>query len=147
MYFFHNTIYQVPPAPGHKTTCGMRAGIICTGRTKRQQHIMSRNNILHLRTADGRAVYEPSKYPTNDFDYDMTNGRVDAARGQEAHAIRGIPTWITAPDGRMWLKGGTPGHDQAVRLPNFNDDYQGAAPDMGAVETGSPPEETPLKRD
>jgi hypothetical protein len=25
-----------------------------------------------------------------------------------------------------------------VRLPNFNDDFTGAAPDMGAHETGKP---------
>jgi hypothetical protein len=32
----------------------------------------------------------------------------------------------------------SPGYDAGVRLPNFNDDFQGAGPDMGAHEAGSP---------
>jgi len=137
IYVLHNTIHQPPARPGHKTTCGMRAGLICTGRTKRQWQITSRNNILHLRTDNGRAIYEPFKHPTNDFDHDMTNGQFHFASGQEAHVLRAAPVWEKAPDGRLWLKPGTPGHDRAVRLPNFNDGFLGAAPDMGAVETGS----------
>ena len=30
------------------------------------------------------------------------------------------------------------GVDRGVRLPNFNDAYAGAAPDIGAQETGAP---------
>jgi len=29
--------------------------------------------------------------------------------------------------------------DRGVRLPGFNDDYSGAAPDIGAFENGRPP--------
>ena len=32
-----------------------------------------------------------------------------------------------------------PGVDTGVRLPGFNDDFQGEAPDMGAFERGNPP--------
>jgi len=32
-----------------------------------------------------------------------------------------------------------PAIDAGVRLPGFNDDYTGAAPDIGAFETGLPP--------
>lgn len=32
-----------------------------------------------------------------------------------------------------------PAIDKGVRLPGFNDDFTGAAPDIGAFETGLPP--------
>jgi hypothetical protein len=32
-----------------------------------------------------------------------------------------------------------PAIDKGVRLPTFNDDFQGAAPDLGAFENGNPP--------
>ncbi len=32
-----------------------------------------------------------------------------------------------------------PAIDAGVRLPGFNDDYTGAAPDIGAFESGRPP--------
>jgi hypothetical protein len=32
-----------------------------------------------------------------------------------------------------------PALDAGVRLPGFNDDYTGAAPDIGAFENGLPP--------
>jgi hypothetical protein len=32
-----------------------------------------------------------------------------------------------------------PALDTGVRLPGFNDDFTGAAPDIGAFETGMPP--------
>jgi len=30
----------------------------------------------------------------------------------------------------------SPGHDAAIPIPNFNDDFRGAAPDRGAEELG-----------
>jgi len=36
------------------------------------------------------------------------------------------------------LDSSSPGCDAGVVIPNFNDDYQGAAPDVGAHEAGSP---------
>ncbi len=36
------------------------------------------------------------------------------------------------------LASGTPGYDQGLRIPNFNDGYLGAAPDVGAAEAGAP---------
>src|SRR6185295_13359137 len=36
------------------------------------------------------------------------------------------------------LAAGTPGFDGAVRIPNFNDAFVGAGPDVGAAEAGAP---------
>ncbi len=33
----------------------------------------------------------------------------------------------------------TPGFDAGMILPNFNDDYDGNSPDVGAFEANSPP--------
>jgi len=68
--------------------------------------------------------------------------------GQEAHGIRisratcfatfnvpgGPPTVI--PPQLMTLKAGCPAIDAGVVLPNINDGYAGAAPDLGAYELG-----------
>ena len=35
-----------------------------------------------------------------------------------------------------YLQPGTPGYDAGMLLPNFNDNYKGAAPDVGAYENG-----------
>jgi hypothetical protein len=35
-----------------------------------------------------------------------------------------------------YLQPGSPGYDAGMVLPNFNDNYQGAAPDIGAYENG-----------
>jgi hypothetical protein len=32
----------------------------------------------------------------------------------------------------------SPGYDRGARIPNFNDGFTGAAPDMGAHEAGTP---------
>ena len=39
--------------------------------------------------------------------------------------------------GNYQLAPSSPGYDKGVRLPNFNDDFTGAAPDMGAHEAGT----------
>jgi hypothetical protein len=139
MYVFHNTIYQPAPWPGRKDASGCRSGLNCTGETKRQQHLVSRNNILHCRREQDAAIRDPYAYATNDFDYDLIFGTVRARDGSEAHGIRAVPQYEQtvggAPPG---LRPGTPGHDAGCPLPNFNDGFIGSAPDMGAVETGGP---------
>ena len=130
--------YQPAPWPGSEHTSGCRSGIICTGSTKRQQHIVSRNNILHCRREKERAIHEPFGFESNDFDYDLIHGRITARDGSEQNGIRAIPDY-EEPTGRPpGLRTGSRGHDAGYRIPNFNDGFHGAAPDMGAIETGAP---------
>ncbi|EMI18802.1 hypothetical protein RMSM_04277 [Rhodopirellula maiorica SM1] len=136
MYVYHNTIYQPKPWPGRSDSSGCRSGLICTGKTKRQQNIVSRNNILHLRREKEIAIRDPFQFPTNDFDFDFILGTVSASEESETQAIRGIPVYEPANGKPLGLQPGSPGHDAAVRLPNFNDNYHGEGPDMGAIETG-----------
>ncbi|HBC88709.1 MAG TPA: hypothetical protein DCZ94_17345 [Lentisphaeria bacterium] len=136
MYVFHNTSLQPPPYAGHEAPSGAQAGITFTGDKKQQENIITRNNIFHLRINDEKSVIDYST-PSNDFDYDMHNGRVIAKEGSESHGIKAEPVYERATDGRLWLKPGSTGHDTALRIPNFNDDFAGNGPDMGAVETSS----------
>jgi len=137
MYVFHNTSLQPPAYAGHEEPSGAQAGIAFTSDKKHQENIVTRNNIFHMRINDEKAVIDYRSTPSNDFDYDMHNGRVIAKEGSESHAIKGEPAYERSPDGQLWLKPGSSGHDAALRIPNFNDDFAGKGPDMGAVETGS----------
>jgi hypothetical protein len=55
----------------------------------------------------------------NDFDYDLSNGRLSEKHGVSGGADKGV--------------------DRGVRIPNFNDNFSGSAPDIGAEEKGAPP--------
>src|SRR5258706_161777 len=57
--------------------------------------------------------------------------------------IQATPTYASGNGWQSWdggqyaLAAGTPGFDQGVRIPNFNDGFLGAAPDVGAAESGA----------
>jgi hypothetical protein len=126
MYVLHNTVLQ---PDDH----GPRFGLLITSSAYRQYNITSRNNILHV--LQSPSISGTADQPGSSFDYDMHSSFAP----QEPHGFSGKPVYDTSPDGRRWLRAGTPGHDQGVRIPNFNDDFLGAAPDLGAFENGSPP--------
>lgn len=145
MFIFHNTTLQPPGFEGFTDpTSGAQAGLVFTSDRKQAENIVSRNNILHTRHARDWAIRDTQETPSNDYDYDLYNGRVRARPGAERHGIVATPVYDRAPDGRLWLRPSTPGHDAGVRIPNFNDEYVGSAPDMGAVETGCTRPKPPL---
>ncbi len=81
-----------------------------------------------------------------DYDYDLSSGRSAIPAGQELHGIKGEPVYVEGNGmkdgkGRFFLAPTSPGHDAALRLPNFNDDLTGQGPDIGAHEAGTPPME------
>src|SRR5258706_7269017 len=57
--------------------------------------------------------------------------------------IQATPTYASGNGWQSWdggqyaLAAGTPGFDQGARIPNFNDGFLGAAPDVGAAESGA----------
>jgi len=140
-YIFHNTFLQSPPPPGMSRPLGVHIGLSEYGGSI-LNHV-SRNNILHVIDSGGSSISnkkEPESQQSNDFDYDLFNGRIQTYKGSEPHGIRGEP--IYDPENgadEFALAPDSPGYDTGVRIPNFNDDFTGKAPDMGAHEAGTPP--------
>jgi hypothetical protein len=133
MYVFHNTIFR-------EDEWLPRGGL---GGTRIVKHVVSRNNILHVRSPDNHSVSDNEKNVDNDFDYDLFNGRVP--KGHEAHGVRGQPVYAPGAGfdpatrtGRFQLAPDSPGAGAGTPIPNFGDGF-GAAPDMGAHPRGQPP--------
>ena len=126
--------------------------------------VFSRNNIFDCR---GALATKQDKAPASDYDYDFFSGS-ERGIAAERHGVRGkvgylatsrlefypaprvsyvhygkVPTdlgggqtrEITDPVDTM----ANPVIDAGVVLPNFNDDFTGQAPDLGAFEGGRPP--------
>ncbi len=102
-------------------------------------HFVSRNNILHTRS--GPSVSTSAQSRGVDADYDLFSGAVPD--GSERSGIRGRPSFAAGRFDREMLSSdyrlmdGTAGSDAGERLPNFNDDFRGAGPDIGAHEAGT----------
>jgi hypothetical protein len=151
-YLFHNTILE-PTQTGFSYPRGMGGGPIDNGGAVK--NVVSRNNIwqTHRPTATGWpsiGEWQSAANSGNTYDYDLYNGNlvITATGGRGSHLIYGTPSYIggnpVAPitinsgprTGGYYLQPGTPGYDAGMLLPNFNDSYYGAAPDVGAYENG-----------
>tara|TARA_R100000027_G_scaffold60818_4_gene51740 strand:+ start:197 stop:2185 length:1989 start_codon:yes stop_codon:yes gene_type:complete len=138
IFLMHNTTLQPPAFEGyHEPSSGAQSGLAFTNKSYHQENITSRNNILQLRKDSDWAIKDVQETATSDYDYDLYIGRVKARPGSEENGINAAPIYERAPDGRLWPAPGTPGYDDAERIPNFNDDFAGSGPDRGAVETNS----------
>ena len=134
-YIFHNTILQ-PPLPDYGSSGGVNADDAKLTNTS------TRNNILHISNNRYNSISDPNQNSTNDFDYDLYNGNINAYPGAEPNGIKGVPIYDrNNSDGEFALDPSSPGYDAGVVIPNFNDNYNDAAPDIGAFEAGSPPME------
>ncbi|MHC4680703.1 MAG: right-handed parallel beta-helix repeat-containing protein [Planctomycetota bacterium] len=132
IFVFHNTVLQ-PPEKGKDgaTATGASIGLGWGGPTV---NITSRNNVLDVSRYSFRGRNDD---PLADYDYDLYRGGLPGGRQHEKHGITGKP--IHAAGQPHALARNSPGHDAAVRIANFNDDFLGAAPDMGAEELGAAP--------
>jgi len=117
---------------------------------------VSRNNIFYSR---GKSYPKDSGEPRNDFKNDLTGGYLGGGMVRSMFLPSERPEWFLAPtmDRIRWGRveythnGKTiaitdpmgpaknPAIDAGVRLPGFNDEFTGAAPDIGAFETGMAP--------
>ncbi len=137
IFVFHNTILQPPAPAGDPGTAGAELGL---GHGGPMVNVVSRNNILHVTRT---AIRRQNNDSQSDYDYDLYTGQSAIPAGQETHGIKGVPTYVRGSglrDGKglFALSPISPGYDAGVRLPNFNDDYTGQAPDLGAHEMGTP---------
>jgi hypothetical protein len=136
-YIFNNTIIQ---PNGYK-------GIGKDNRVIR--HCVIRNNILHVKKGKN-SISTGSRNLDYDCDYDLCNGKYP--NGEEEHGIDGIPIYVDKAKfnyenmtANYFLKSESPGYNAGEIIPNFTDNYNGNAPDMGAFEAGNPPTEYGVK--
>lgn len=124
---------------------------------------ITRNNIFDCpgRLATNKEIENPG-----DYDYDLFTG-MDRGIAKEPHSVRGNPniqrshyltfyplsTTTKIQWGKVEIQQGdktvtltdpviaipNPVIDSGELIPNFNEDYQGKAPDLGAFELGNPP--------
>jgi hypothetical protein len=138
-YVFHNTLLQAT-ASGMTWPLGPHQGI--TGPGVPMTNTVSRNNILHVKKSNWYAI-DAEGGSGDDMDYDLYNGSVNVS-GAEVHGHVGTPIyasghgWTSESGGLYQQATNSPGYDRGVRLPNFNDNFTGGAPDIGAAETGRP---------
>jgi hypothetical protein len=143
-YVYHNTMLQAQ-GEGAKFGLGGARGVMGTGEAQRIRNTVTRNNIWHTwRPFDQKwSPWDDNTWSGRDnaFGWDLYNGSPGSSI---RNAINAVPTyaagsgWKSEAAGQYQLARGTPGHDQGVPIPNFNDGYSGAAPDVGAHEGGRP---------
>ncbi len=135
MYVFHNTIFR-------SDEWLPRGGLGGGGRIVK--HVVSRNNILHVRSPADHSISSARQNVDNDFDYDLCNGRIP--EGHEARGVRGEPVYApgagfdpATKTGRFYLAPGSPGAGAGQCIPNFSEGASGNAVDIGAHRRGAPP--------
>lgn len=125
-YLFHNTTYQ--------TSWSDSVGGPLNVDEISLVNVIARNNIWHTKSAIS-SKYTPMPY--SDFDYDMYASGHTAWREEEARGIESNPVYDSSSEsGKYSLKLGSPGVDKGVLIPNFNDEFSGGGPDVGAQENG-----------
>jgi len=127
MYVFHNTLYR---ADEWLPTGGL-------GGDRIVKHVVSRNNILHVRGARDHSVSNNRANVDNSFDHDLYSGRIPA--GVESHGVSGEPIYAegsgfdpATKTGKFRLAANSPGVAAGEAIPNFSDGFVGTAPDVGA---------------
>ena len=134
MYIFHNTVFR---GDGWLPTGGL-------GGPRILKHVVSRNNILHVRGPENYSISTNPANVDNSFDYDLVNGRIP--EGAEAHGVRGEPVYeagsgfdAATGTGKFQLSADSPGVEAGEAIPNFSDGFKGKAPDLGAHPRGAAP--------
>jgi hypothetical protein len=126
VYLFHNTVYRVGSGDGIRQMLSIDDVSLV--------NIVSRNNVWN---ANSQISASRVPMPDSDFDNDLvssghTNYLIEERRGKAAN-----PSYDSGhSSGKYALKLGTPGFDDGILIPNFNDRYSGSAPDTGAQEAG-----------
>ena len=115
--------------------------------------VVAYNNISHTSydnnsSPAGTHFRDSTNSCTNDVDYNLYSGVLENNCGSDPHesdgGIKGTPKYDPATlfdpainQFSQALAANSPGYDAGIVLPNFNDGYQGAGPDIGAVEHGT----------
>jgi hypothetical protein len=139
-FIFHNTMLQTPPPAGSTYPLGGGAGISGTGTAQLVQNTFSKNNVFQI-WKEWWTVYYQAAASGNSFERDLYNG---VAGATVTNGINAAPVYqsgngpASEAGGQYALAPASRGFDEGVRINNFNDDFLGAAPDIGAHEAGAP---------
>jgi len=149
LIIMHNTALQ-PPTPWSTgpSRAGIEQGLLYSNSGKVQDNIITRNNILNVRGFSYPSIKDYRLNPTNDFDYDLYNGTIDAVSGSQVNGIFGFPIYNNSnTKGEHFLDASSPGYDDGLVISNFNNKYVGEGPDRGAFEDGLPPVKSGISAD
>ena len=140
VFVYHNTVLQRLQAPSLVFPLGVENALDITSNGG-GDGVVSRNNIFEVYSESEDSIVDllPRGVP-NDFDHDLYNGTITSPVVQEAHGTIGKP--LFDPSGNVlwfYLSPESPGYDAGLVLPNFNDDFLGQGPELGAFESGAPP--------
>ena len=138
-FWYHNTMLDAP------NDYRAQAGLSYAHESYQPSlKMVLANNILYVRDGAKGATFQdtPSSYS---IDYNLSNGDIFLSGSNyiQPNGITGSPIFLAnhgsvAEDaGRYQLSTGSPGYNDGEELLNFNDGYQGSAPDIGAQEYGS----------
>lgn len=125
---------DIPP-PG-----GGRANSLDNDATTVPMQFLAR--IAHETGDKGGPFNDRTRDPRGDYDYDLYKRRL-LIPAQERHGVVGVPKYSpNANSGQDELvlsleytpAPDSPAVDAGQRLPNFNDDFTGKSPDLGAIE-------------
>ncbi len=140
MHVFHNTLLQPEEPPGVDYPLGVSVGL---GHGGPMINAVSRNNVLHVYKNWHDSIKDGCTAVCGDYDHDVFNGDIHIPNvPPEPNGIHAEPIYDPGNGpGEFALDPVSPGFDDGQIVPNFNDGYAGAAPDIGAFEAGSRPME------
>src|SRR5207249_3996121 len=128
-YIYQNTSLEPPPssegAPGpNDLGAGYGAGGT-GGTTNGMMNTVTRNNVFASWKSSWDA-FDLTNASGNDLDYDVTNARMDVSlephgKGSVTLTYQDANGWSSYFHGSYRLAPASPGHDDGVVLPNFND--------------------------
>ncbi len=128
LYIFNNTIdADLDPIKN--------VGITISNTNIIEYHANIVNNILVSRKASGVALKNTYANISKDIiSNNMTYGTVDVGTLGNVSGVAGQPSY---EDGTRKLTTNSAGKDMGIVIAGFTEDYDGAAPDMGAFEYGT----------
>ena len=136
-FWYHNTMLDA--GPGHRAWQGIWYQHDSNMPSIEMEFL---NNILVTRDQESEAFRIADEPIILRNDYDLYQGQVPA--GSEVNGFDAAASYraghgsAALESGKYQISKGTPGHDDAIKLPNFNDGFLQNSPDIGAAENGKP---------
>tara|TARA_B100000749_G_scaffold84052_1_gene63920 strand:+ start:66783 stop:69227 length:2445 start_codon:yes stop_codon:yes gene_type:complete len=133
LYLYHNTL------KANSDGKSASAGLTRSGKKLRNAHtanniIVPKNAYDFEKNSSGNAIVHNSNYIGDDLVPSSYASRLPAS--VKERTILGSPDFKSSGC-TLCLKSSSPGFDEGIVIPNFNDHFMGDKPDVGAYETGS----------